>query len=264
MNTDLKRYDLFGWDYETVNPLTEVEAAWYRTWAERTGGPILALACGTGRLLGRLAAAGFDVTGLDLSTNMLQLARENVRRLPVGERRRVELVQGDMSDFDLARRFGVILIADNSFRELPTRRSLPACLRCIRRHLRPGGRLLITERRLDPSRYPGGRRSFGWSDPQPHPKTGELICRWGEIHLSKDRKRARGMFVYRITRADGSETLEQCPWSAPLLTKAEYLALFTRAGFDVRTFLDYKEGPGDATGSFLCFICEPRQSHKRG
>ena len=264
MGVDLKRYDLFGWDYETVTTLTEAEVAWYRTWAERTGGPLLGLACGSGRLLCRLATAGFEVVGLDLSPSMLRLARERVALLPAAERRRVRLIRADMSDFDLARRFGLIFIADNSFRGLPTRRGLLACLRCIRRHLLPDGRLLIAERRFDSSRYPGGSRSFGWSDPLPHPETGELISRRGQIHLSKNHKRARGTFLYRITHADGSETLEDCPWSAPMLTKDEYLTLFTRAGFDVQTFVDYKEEAGDTDGPILCFVCRPVQSHRHG
>jgi hypothetical protein len=30
-----RRYDLFGWYYESVNALTEAEAAWHLTWARR-------------------------------------------------------------------------------------------------------------------------------------------------------------------------------------------------------------------------------------
>ena len=31
LDPDIKRCDLFGWDYELVNPLTEEEVAWYWT-----------------------------------------------------------------------------------------------------------------------------------------------------------------------------------------------------------------------------------------
>jgi len=154
---DLKRYELFGWDYEIVNPLTAEEVGWHATWARRTGGPLLGLACGTGRLLCRLAEAGFEVVGLDLSNTMLRLARRNAAKLPPAARGRVRLVKADMSDFDLGRKFRLVFIADNSFRELNTRREMLACLSCIRRHLAPGGRLLITERRLDPSRLVAAR-----------------------------------------------------------------------------------------------------------
>jgi len=252
---DLKRYDLFGWDYESVNPLTETEVAWHRLWAQRTRGPVLGLACGTARLLCRLAQEGFEVVGLDLSDAMLALARRNVSRLPADARMRVRLVKADMTHFSLGRRFGLIAIADNSFREQKTRKDLLTCLRCIRRHLLPGGRLLVTERRFDPSLYPDGRRVFGWSEPRRHPETGEMVSRRGEILLSGDHRRVRGEFVYRTTRGDGSQTIEECPWSAPVLRKQEYVRLFARAGFATSVFPGYKETRDDGTAPLLCFVC---------
>ena len=78
---NLLRYSRFGWDYETVASMSEEEFRWYETWGRRIGGPILALACGTGRLLCRLARAGYYVVGLDLSDTMLSLARKNIAKL---------------------------------------------------------------------------------------------------------------------------------------------------------------------------------------
>ncbi len=45
----------------------------------REGVSALELGCGTGKLLGRLAAAGHPVTGLDFSENMLAAAAQNAR-----------------------------------------------------------------------------------------------------------------------------------------------------------------------------------------
>ena len=65
MQTGLKRYELFGWDYEHHCPLSEQEANWYKRFLRKTGGPVLELACGTGRLLTCLAKEGCDVVGID-------------------------------------------------------------------------------------------------------------------------------------------------------------------------------------------------------
>jgi ubiquinone/menaquinone biosynthesis C-methylase UbiE len=253
---DLARYDLFGWDYESVNALTETEVQWHLTWARRTGGPVLALACGTGRLLCRLAEAGFETVGLDLSDTMLALARRNADTLASEARSRLQFVKANMTYFDLKRRFGMVMIADNSFREQKTRRDLHSCLRCIRRHLLPGGRLLVTERRFNPALFPDGRRAFGWSEPRPHPQTGEMVCRRGEIRLSKDHRRIRGKFVYKTAREDGSETVEECPWSGPILQKQEYVELFARAGFTARVCSGYQEIEDEGRDPILCFVCE--------
>jgi SAM-dependent methyltransferase len=256
-NVDLRRYDLFGWDYESVAALTEAEVSWHVMWARRIGGPVLALACGTGRLPCRLAEAGFETVGMDLSDTMLSLAGANADNLPPEARGRLQFIKANMTRFDLARRFGLVLIADNSFREQKTRRELLSCLRCIRRHLLPGGRLLVTERRFNPALYPGGRRAFGWSEPRPHPQTGEMVCRRGEIVLSRDQRRIRGTFLYKIARADGSEVIEECPWSGPILQKREYVELFAGAGFTTRVYLGYLEVEDDGQTPMMCFVCEP-------
>ena len=145
MAADLKRYDLFGWDYESRQPLTDEEFNWHRTRAERTGGPVLVLASGTGRLACRLAMAGFHVVGIDLSDTMLAIARRHADELPADAAARVEFVKADMSDFRLGGAFGLACIPDNSLRELDTAEAMLSCLRSVRDHTRPAGEILITE-----------------------------------------------------------------------------------------------------------------------
>ena len=260
---DLKRYELFGWDYESVASLSDEEVAWHEMWAKRTGGSLLGLACGTGRLLCRLAQKGFNVVGTDLSDAMLDLARRNLAELSPDVQSRVQFVKANMTTFSLGRNFNLIFIADNSFREQKTRADLLACLRCIRRHLAPAGRVLITERRFDLSPYCDSLRTFGWSTPVPHPQTGELVSRRGEIRLSKDRRRISGKFIYKTVREDGSEIIEKCPWSAPLLQKQEYLDLFGQAGFTVKTFIDYRKTPDDGNNPILCFVLKVSSSRTK-
>ena len=56
----------------------------YLALAERTGGPVLELAAGTGRIVRPLAAAGYDVTALDLDPAMLaRLGTPSPRITPV-------------------------------------------------------------------------------------------------------------------------------------------------------------------------------------
>jgi SAM-dependent methyltransferase len=112
---------------------------------QRAGAGVLELACGSGRCLLPLAAAGHDVTGLDVSPAMLALARANAegQRLHGGASGRVRLVEGDMRDFALERTFGLIFIALNSLMHLDTQADQLRAIRCAGRHLAPGGRLLI-------------------------------------------------------------------------------------------------------------------------
>jgi SAM-dependent methyltransferase len=107
------------------------ELQYYGDVAKRARGDVLELACGTGQLTVPLAQAGFRITGLDLSQPMLRVARERAAIAGVP----VEHVKGDMRDFDLGRRFALIVIARNSLLHLHSAEDLMATFAMVRRHL---------------------------------------------------------------------------------------------------------------------------------
>ena len=106
--------------------------------AHAAGFPVLELACGTGRVAIPIAQAGVRVVGLDQSAAMLGRAREKSAGLD-----NARWVEGDMREFDLPERFGLFFIPYRSFQHLLTVDDQLGCLRCIHRHLVPGGRLAI-------------------------------------------------------------------------------------------------------------------------
>ena len=107
----------------------------YRALARQAGGPVLELACGTGRLTLPIAGDGHEVVALDSSAAMLSAAR----RKAVGQGLRVTFVESDMRDFDLGRDFALVILSCNSLSHLTEPEDLSAALAAIRRHLRPGG-----------------------------------------------------------------------------------------------------------------------------
>jgi SAM-dependent methyltransferase len=104
---------------------------------------VLELACGTGRVSWPLAAAGHDVTGLDLNEPMLRIAEAKGRDQAAETRDRIRFVRGDMGAFNLDREFALVFSTFRSFQSLLTVEEQRACLGCARRHLRPGGRLVL-------------------------------------------------------------------------------------------------------------------------
>lgn len=105
--------------------------------ARRSGGAILELACGTGRLTLPLGRAGHRVVGLDASGPMLVRARSKAAL----EGLRISFVEGDLRDFRLDARFDLVIVSCNSLAHLTTNADLATCLRQVHRHLRPGGLL---------------------------------------------------------------------------------------------------------------------------
>ena len=250
----LKRYERFGWDYADVNPLSDHEAAWYRRHARESAGKVLELACGTGRLLVALAGDGHRVTGLDLSETMLGLARERIAGLPADARDRVTLVRADMAGFRLSSRFALAVIADNSFREVESREGLRRCLLRVRDHLVPGGRLLVTERRFDPSLYRGGVREIPLGEPVPHPVTGEAVRRRIRVRYDAGAGRIEGEMTYRVERAGGGREEETFRFGGPVFTPDEYRALFEEADYEVRLRVGYEDREDDGVEPMLCFV----------
>jgi SAM-dependent methyltransferase len=115
----------------------------YVSYARAANGPTLELGCGTGRLLIRTAAAGCSVVGLDLSPAMLAKSAEKLQRHPQKTQKRAQLVRGDMTRFQLGRMFGLVTIPYRGFQHLLTVKEQLSCLRCVNRHLRFGGRLIL-------------------------------------------------------------------------------------------------------------------------
>jgi SAM-dependent methyltransferase len=105
---------------------------------------VLDIACGTGRVALRLAQTGVHVVGLDTAVDMLAVAQQKTGGLP-----NVRWIEADMRSFDLGERFGLVIIPVHSFQFLLTPQDQMACLQSIRRHLLPGGLLVIHLDQID-------------------------------------------------------------------------------------------------------------------
>jgi SAM-dependent methyltransferase len=134
-------YDTFArfYDIETSDIVDDLP--FWISLAKRTGGPILEVACGTGRVFAPLAEAGFDVVGVDISPAMLAVARARVTARGIGER--VELIEADALLLNLGRRFPLAIIALNSFGHFFEEGDPEQALDRLNDHLLPGGLLAL-------------------------------------------------------------------------------------------------------------------------
>ncbi len=103
--------------------------------ARITGGPILELGCGTGKLSIPLAQAGFSVVGLDSSAALLRFA--------AGRNDTVKWIEDDMRSFNLDERFALIMLPSNNLGHLHTPKDFESCVSSVKRHLGPGGAFVI-------------------------------------------------------------------------------------------------------------------------
>jgi SAM-dependent methyltransferase len=98
-------------------------------------GPVLELACGTGRLTIPIAQSGVAIVGLDQSASMLAHLRTKAKQAGI----EIPLVEGDCREFALGRLFALIFMAFNSMQHLHDYASLAELFRNVRNHLMPGG-----------------------------------------------------------------------------------------------------------------------------
>ncbi|MCA9267064.1 MAG: class I SAM-dependent methyltransferase [Planctomycetales bacterium] len=107
----------------------------FQTYARRRVQRVFEPACGTGRLLLKLAQAGLNVSGNDLNAKAVGFC--NRRLLRYGFLATAEV--GDMSDFRLRRKVDAGFNLINSFRHLGSESAAAAHLECMAAAIRPGG-----------------------------------------------------------------------------------------------------------------------------
>ena len=134
-------YGLLARWWAEVNTLEQGELAYYRAAVERYGEPALDLGCGTGRLLVPLLASGLDVDGVDVSDDMLALARQagDAAGLAMDGRLRREAFH----ELDPSRRYRTILCCD-SFAIGGSREDDRAALHRIHDALEPDGAFVFS------------------------------------------------------------------------------------------------------------------------
>lgn len=115
----------------------------YRRLAAETGGPILEVGCGTGRVATALVADGHEVVGVDLSAPMLRLAERRRETLPADAAARLSFQEADMATLDLGRQFALVVAPSRVFQFMLTTDAQRQALAALRSHLRPEGRLVL-------------------------------------------------------------------------------------------------------------------------
>lgn len=132
------------WDaghYDLMHAGREFDFDFYKRLADKFKGPILELACGTGRISLMLAEEGHEISGIDLSPEFLLLAESKRIEKKLDN---VSFFKKDFRHFDLKRKFRFIFIPFNSFVHVYTHEDARQFFRSVRRHMDMNSRFLIS------------------------------------------------------------------------------------------------------------------------
>ncbi len=252
-------YDPIAYYYDLEYSRVTADLDFYREMARQAGAQarILEVACGSGRMALPLLQAGFRVTGLDSSEEMLKLARQKLADEPEGIQQRGQFVQADMRDFDLnGEQFDLIFIALNSFQHLLTQEEQITFLRAARKHLAPAGWFIVDV--VNPEEkesYPAdGRLEFNTS--YPNPKTGGIVYVFLSTTANPAEQQRNYTYFYDDTARDGTVKRFVANFSLRYSYRFELQLLLEKAGFSVEDFYgSYEFDEYEAGSNRLVYVC---------
>lgn len=214
--------------YDLVGEALPYGRDFYVSLARGANGPVLDIACGTGRILLPCLQAGVDIEGLDLFAPMLETLRKKAAALGLSPR----LHQADMSAFELARRYRLIMIPFNAFIHNMTQEAQISCLRLCREHLVPGGSLTFDTffPAVEIIGTPNNTRVL--EGEIPHPKTGLPIRMYDTRTFDRVAQVQHSVNEMELLAADGSvQTVHRSQCSSRYIYKQEMELLLRIAGF---------------------------------
>lgn len=134
-------YDAIASIYDPWSHSVTEDVEFYVEEALATGGPVVELAVGTGRIAVPVAKAGIPVIGVDLSPGMLEVARAYAEREAVGAL--VDLRVGDMREPPPVGPVPLVICPFRSLLHMPTRDDKLRVLEAAGELLEPGGRFVF-------------------------------------------------------------------------------------------------------------------------
>ncbi len=244
-------YDL---DLATEQPDLDL----YLALARATEGPVLELAAGSGRISVPLAAAGHEVTAVDVDPQMLERARgrwsETARQPASGS---LELVEGDITDLDLGRRYGLVILALNTLLLLPGREAQRSALATMARQLADDGRAVVDVWVPGPDDLAlyDGRLLLEWQ--RTDPETGEEVAKtWAGTYDAAHATARLTTYFDAWRPPSGSLTRVAREDRFSLLGASELLALVEAAGLHPSvTGGDYALTPFGTGSERMILVC---------
>jgi SAM-dependent methyltransferase len=226
-------------------------------YAQRTGGPILELGCGTGRLLVPLANAGYEVTGVDLSPEMLHIARAKVGAAGVAQR--VTLVQGDYTDATLAGACRLALVMMNAFLHLTSQSAQLRALRHWRERLAPGGVLLIDIFNPDVAQLASLDGRIEWDKTWTDPQTGATVMKLLTRTVDLEEQIIHVNLIYDEIATDGRVRRTLVPFDHRYVWRFEAELLLDKAGFALEeVYGDRSLGPFEGDSDTMILVARRR------
>ena len=230
-------YDRIARFYDPWSRSVTEDVSFYVEQALASGGPVVELAVGTGRIAVPIAEAGIAVIGVDASPEMLAIAREAAEAAGVGVL--LDLRVGDLRKPPVHERVPLAICPFRSLLHMETEREKLRALTAARDLLELNGRFVFDV--FAPSREDIAETHDRWLEREP------------------------GIFE-RAVWDEGSRTLSlsvrsgdsEATFGLHWLSAPEWLRLLDEAGFEVVQFYGWFDGRSYDGEEDMVFVCRRR------
>src|SRR5439155_22875190 len=205
-------YDAIAQLYDPWSRSVTEDVPFYLDEARKTGGPIVELGVGTGRIAVPIAAEGIAVIGVDSSQAMLDVCREQAELAGVAHL--LDLRLGDLRQPPVDTPVRLVICPFRAYLHPPDDSDRLRARPAAREPLLPGGRLVFDV-------FAPGARDIAWTH-------GRWIEREPGIFERADWNERRRTLTLSVRGTPGEATMT-LSWISP----PEWAALLDRAGFDV-------------------------------
>jgi SAM-dependent methyltransferase len=210
--SDVSSYDAIAELYDPWSRSVTEDVDFYVAEARKTGGPVIELGVGTGRIAVPTAQAGVSVIGVDSSEGMLDICRARAENAGVADL--LDLRHGDLRRPPVSERVSLVTAPFRSLLHLAGDGERLDALRAAYALLKPGGRLVFDV--FSPSREDVDETDGRWLEREPGI--------WERADWDLERRR-----LVLSVRGESGETTMSLWWTSP----DEWRKLLEEAGFGV-------------------------------
>lgn len=213
------------------------ETDFYTQYARHSGGPVLVIMCGTGRIPLAIARQSVPVIGLDADPAAIDLAKRKAQTANIA---RAMFVRGEPTHFVSESKHPLIIIPGGGLQQLLSLDEQKACLTAARHSLQVGGRILLELPLLEPGSQPD-------SFPVIH-RYGQMGERAAVIRRQRryepTRQLAEDLIICDWLDADGQvERTQYASLHRRFATAGETLLLLEACGYQATCYGGYDREP---------------------
>jgi len=238
-----------------------VDVPFYVDLARQSGGPVLEIGCGTGRVMIPIAREGIEIHGVDNSPAMLQILEKHIQAEPEPVRSKAKVYPADMRDFRLNRNYPLVIIPFRPLQHMYTLEDQVSALTTAAFHLDQGGifafDVFYPKLEVIPQRIGKEVLELEWMSPSDPAKVVRRYFRTDSF--DKINQTFSLTFLFK-TFHDGKLVSEETePLRMSYYTYPHLQALFRMAGLEsVREYGSFAKTPLDNSAQEMIFLLKAK------